>query len=196
MSRKFEMSRESKETSIKMCFCADGSGHSQIDTGVGFLDHMLELFAKHGIFDLILSCKGDIHVDEHHTVEDIGIVLGKCIKEALGEKASIKRYGSFILPMDEVLALVAVDVGGRPFFAYDVEFSTQRIGGMNCEMIEEFFRAVAVNAGMNLHIKLLSGGNSHHICEAVFKAFAKALYEAVTIDTRIEGVLSTKGILD
>lgn len=196
MSRKFEMSRETKETNIQMSLSLDGTGRYQINTGIGFFDHMLELFTKHGMFDLTLSCKGDTHIDGHHTVEDVGIVLGKCIKNALGEKKSVRRYGSIILPMDEVLALVAADLGGRPFFAYDVKFDTSRVGELDCELMEEFFRAVTFQAGMNLHIRLLSGGNSHHICEAVFKAFAKVLDEASALDDRIEGVLSTKGSID
>ena len=193
MKRIAEAVRNTKETRITMKFCVDGSGQYKISTGIGFLDHMLELFTRHGMFDLEIECIGDTHVDAHHSVEDVGIVLGQCIKEALGEKNSIRRYGSMLLPMDEVLAMAALDLGGRPFLAYNAAFSSKMVGDMDTELTEEFFRAVAVNAGMNLHIRLLDGGNSHHVCEAIFKAFAKALDMATMTDERIDGVMSTKG---
>jgi imidazoleglycerol-phosphate dehydratase len=172
----------------------DGEGNSTIDTGVGFLDHMLTLLAAHGRFDLEVSCKGDLQVDVHHTVEDVGIVLGKAMAEALGQRTSIRRYGSCIIPMDEALALVSMDMGMRAFLAYDVPFSTDRVGEMDTEMFEEFFRALSQQAGITLHIKLMYGKNNHHIAEAVFKAFARALREATSIDETIKGVLSSKGV--
>ena len=193
MIRTSNVSRKTKETQIEMTFTIDGSGKYDISTGVGFLDHMLELFTKHGMFDLTLKCTGDTHVDAHHSVEDIGIVLGMCIKEALGDKKSIVRYGSMMLPMDEVLALVSLDLSGRPYLQYKVEFANELVGDMETELVEEFFRAVSTNAGMNLHIKLLEGGNNHHVTEAIFKAFSKALDQATKTDERIDGVMSTKG---
>jgi len=193
MTRTSTIARNTKETQIEMTFVIDGSGKYDISTGVGFLDHMLELFTKHGMFDMTLKCLGDIHVDAHHSVEDIGIVLGTCIKEALGDKKSILRYGSMMLPMDEVLALVSLDLSGRPFLQYNVEFANDLVGDMETELVEEFFRAVSTNAGMNLHIKLLEGGNNHHVVEAIFKAFSKALDQATQTDERIDGVMSTKG---
>lgn len=195
MERKAQISRKTGETDIKLAINLDGSGKSNIDTGVGFLNHMLELFAKHGLFDLEVGAKGDLHVDAHHTVEDVGIVLGQAIKEALGDKKSIKRYGSCFVPMDESLALVALDLSGRPFLVFDVNLPAEKLGNMETELVEEFFRAVAFNAGMNLHIKLFYGSNTHHIVEAIFKAFGRALDQAVMIDERIEGVMSTKGLL-
>ncbi|AEV70367.1 imidazoleglycerol-phosphate dehydratase HisB [Acetivibrio clariflavus] len=195
MERKAQISRKTGETDIKLTVNLDGSGKSNINTGVGFLDHMLDLFTRHGLFDLEVSAKGDLHVDAHHTVEDVGIVLGQAIKEALGDKKSIRRYGSCFVPMDESLALVALDLSGRPFLVFDVNLPAQKLGIMETELIEEFFRAVAFNAGMNLHIKLFYGNNTHHIIEAIFKAFGRALDQAVFIDDRIEGVMSTKGLL-
>jgi len=195
MERKAQISRKTGETDIKLTVNLDGSGKSNINTGVGFLDHMLDLFTRHGLFDLEVSAKGDLHVDAHHTVEDVGIVLGQAIKEAFGDKKSIRRYGSCFVPMDESLALVALDLSGRPFLVFDVNLPAQKLGIMETELIEEFFRAVAFNAGMNLHIKLFYGNNTHHIIEAIFKAFGRALDQAVFIDDRIEGVMSTKGLL-
>ncbi len=195
MERKSQISRKTGETDINLILKLDGSGKSNIDTGVGFLDHMLDLFTRHGLFDLEVSAKGDIHVDAHHTVEDVGIVLGQALKEALGDKKSIKRYGSCFVPMDEALALVAMDLSGRPFLVFDACLPSQKLGTMETELVEEFFRAVAFNAGMNLHIKLFYGNNTHHIIEAIFKAFGRALDQAVLIDDRIEGVMSTKGSL-
>lgn len=195
MARYAEINRNTKETQISMKMNIDGTGKSQIDTGIGFFDHMLEGFSKHGFFDLDLKVKGDLQVDAHHTVEDTGIVLGNAIKEALKDKAGIKRYGYFILPMDDALALCSIDLCGRPYFDFDCQFPTERVGYMDTELVREFFYAVSYSAGMNLHIKMLSGLNSHHMIEAIFKAFAKALDEATTLDPRISGVLSTKGTL-
>lgn len=191
-----EIRRDTKETEIHMEFNVDGSGDSNIETGIGFFNHMLDSFTRHGFFDLKLTVKGDLYVDSHHTVEDTGIVLGQAIKNALGDKKGIKRYGSFILPMDETLVLCAIDLSGRPYLSYDLEFKSDRIGYMETELVKEFFYAVSYSAGMNLHIKLLDGGNDHHIAEAAFKAFAKALDEACSIDERIHGVLSTKGTIE
>ena len=187
--------RKTRETDIEARFVVDGTGKSDIDTGVGFFDHMLEGFAKHGFFDLELKCDGDLGVDTHHTVEDCGIVLGQAIKEAIGDKKGIKRYGNFILPMDESLVLCAVDLCGRPYFSWDANFTVPQIGDLETEMIKEFFYAVSYSAGMNLHIKVLTPGNNHHMAEAMFKAFAKALDEATTVDPRITDILSTKGSL-
>ncbi|MGN1180311.1 MAG: imidazoleglycerol-phosphate dehydratase HisB [Suilimivivens sp.] len=195
MSRNATVTRTTKETDISLTFEIDGSGVSRIDTGIGFFNHMLEGFAKHGFFDLNLSVKGDLQVDGHHTVEDTGIVLGTAIKEAVGDKSGIKRYGSFILPMDDALALCAVDLCGRPYFAFDCDFTVERVGYLETELVREFFYAVSYASGMNLHIKMLSGINNHHMIEAMFKAFAKALDEATSRDERIKDVLSTKGSL-
>ena len=190
-----EKKRQTKETAISVKLDIDGTGTAKVDSGIGFFDHMLEGFSKHGYFDLELSCEGDLLVDGHHTVEDCGIVLGEAIKESLGDKEGISRYGHCILPMDDALVLVAVDLCGRPYFEYDAAFPTERIGYLDTELIREFFYAISYSAGMNLHIKVLSGSNSHHMCEAMFKSFAKALDMACTYDTRNTGVLSTKGIL-
>lgn len=190
-----ELTRKTKETEISLKLNLDGTGENSISTGVGFLDHMLCLFSGHGSFDLYLECKGDLFVDGHHTVEDIGIVLGKSISDALGNRESIKRFGTSFVPMDESLAMVSLDLSNRPFLYFEVPFSTSRVGEMETEMFEEFFRALVVNSGMTLHVKLIHGKNNHHIIEAVFKAFARALKEAVTIDSSIQGVLSTKGLL-
>lgn len=195
MTRVAEITRKTNETDITLKFSIDGSGLSKIETGIGFLDHMLILFTKHGLFDLTLEAIGDLQVDAHHTVEDIGIVLGQAIKEALGDKRSIKRYGSSYLPMDESLAFVALDIGGRPFLVYDAQYTNEKVGDMEIELFEEFFRAVAFNSGLNLHIKVLYGSNNHHMVEAIFKAFGRALDEASRLDSRIEGVMSTKGML-
>ncbi len=193
--RRAAVERKTKETDIRLTLDLDGSGKARIDTGIGFFDHMLDGFARHGLFDLELACAGDLEVDCHHTVEDVGIVLGSAVREALGEKKAIKRYGSMILPMDEALVLCAVDLSGRPYLCFDVEYTAERIGGLDTEMIREFFYAVSYSAGMNLHLKKLSGINNHHIAEACFKAFAKALDEAAMPEPRIEGVWSTKGVL-
>jgi imidazoleglycerol-phosphate dehydratase len=195
MTRRAEIVRKTNETDVSLSFFIDGKGTSNITTGIGFLDHMLTLFARHGMFDLDLNASGDLDVDSHHTVEDIGIVLGQAIKEALGDKKSISRYGTSFVPMDEALAMVSLDISGRPFLVFDAQFSNDRVGEMDTELFEEFFRALAFNAGITLHIKVLHGSNNHHIIEAAFKAFGRALAEAVTINDRIEGVMSTKGIL-
>jgi imidazoleglycerol-phosphate dehydratase len=195
MSRRSEIFRKTRETEIKLALELDGTGKSEIDTGIGFFDHMLEGFSRHGLFDLTCTVKGDLNVDGHHTVEDTGIVLGQAIHEAVGDKKGIKRYGSFILPMDDALCLCAIDLCGRPYFVYDCEMPTPMIGELDSQLVREFFYAVSYSAAMNLHIKMLSGCNSHHMSEAMFKAFAKALDEAVTIDPRITDVLSTKGTL-
>ena len=195
MERIAEKNRKTKETDINLKLNLDGAGKSEIHTGIGFFDHMLEGFAKHGLFDLKCTVDGDLYVDGHHTVEDTGIVLGEAIKEAVGDKKGMKRYGFFILPMDDALALCAIDICGRPYLNFECDFTVHNVGGLDTELIREFFCAVSYSAGMNLHIKLLSGINNHHIAEAVFKAFAKALDQAVSMDERIEGVLSTKGSL-
>lgn len=173
----------------------DGTGVSQISTGIGFFDHMLDGFTRHGLFDLSLDVQGDLQVDDHHTIEDTGIVLGTVIREAVGDKKGIRRYGSFILPMDETLVLCAVDLCGRPYLSWDAQFPTEKIGAMSTEMVREFFYAVSYSAQMNLHMKVLTPGNSHHMAEAMFKSFAKALDMAVSFDPRITDVLSTKGSL-
>ncbi|MCD8019111.1 MAG: imidazoleglycerol-phosphate dehydratase HisB [Clostridiales bacterium] len=190
------INRVTRETDIALTLNIDGNGNNNIDTGIGFFDHMLNGFARHGLFDLELKCKGDLEVDSHHTIEDCGIVLGEAIKKAIGEKKSIKRYGSSILPMDEALVLCAVDLSGRPYFSYDAEYSVPRIGTMDTEMIRDFFYAVSYSASMNLHIKQISGVNNHHIAESSFKAFGKALDMATMVEERLGGsVWSTKGVL-
>lgn len=190
-----KLSRKTKETDITLSFDVDGSGISNINTGIGFFNHMLEGFSKHGFFDLEVNCEGDLAVDCHHTIEDCGIVLGNAIKKAIGDKKGIKRYGSCILPMDEVLCLCAIDLSGRPYLQFDAEFTTDRVGYMDTEMVKEFFYAISYTAGMNLHIKMITPGNNHHMIEAIFKAFARALDDATTLDPRITDILSTKGSL-
>lgn len=188
--------RMTKETNITCTLNLDGTGKTNIDTGIGFFDHMLNGFARHGLFDLELVCTGDLNVDSHHTIEDCGIVLGQALKEALGEKKAIKRYGHFILPMDETLILCAIDLSGRPYLVFNSEYTVPRIGEMDTEMVREFFYAVTYSAGMNLHIKQLDGNNNHHIAEGTFKAFGKALDMATLYEERLEGsVWSTKGVL-
>lgn len=195
MERKAEITRKTKETDISVTLNLDGRGKSNINTGIGFFDHMLEGFARHGFFDLDMTVKGDLKVDGHHSVEDAGIVLGTAIKEALGDKSGIKRYGSCILPMDDALALCAVDLCGRPYFIFECSFTAEKVGDLDTELVREFFYALSYSGGMNLHIRMLSGINSHHMIEAIFKAFSKALDEAVGKDARITDVLSTKGSL-
>lgn len=190
--RSATVERNTKETKIKMSLNIDGTGSCQAKTGVGFFDHMLDGFARHGLFDLDVKVDGDLFVDCHHTIEDTGIVLGQAIKEAVGDKQGIRRYGSCILPMDEALVLCAIDLSGRPYYVSDAQFPTEKCGDMDLEMVKEFFYAVSYSAGMNLHFKVLSGSNSHHIAEAMFKAFAKSLDSATMVDERIVGVLSTK----
>lgn len=195
MNRVAEVKRTTKETDISLSLNLDGNGTSEIDTGIGFFDHMLDGFARHGLFDLKVKVKGDLIVDCHHSIEDTGIVLGEAIKKAVGDKKGMKRFGSCILPMDETLVLCAIDISGRPYLSFDGEFTTDRVGYMDTEMVKEFFYAISYAAGMNLHLKVLSGGNNHHMIEAMFKAFARALDEATLIDPRITDVLSTKGSL-
>ena len=193
--REVSLERNTNETQIELTLNLDGAGRYQVDTGCGFLNHMLELFARHGRFDLVLTCHGDVEVDYHHTTEDVGIALGQAFAQALGDMRGICRYGSFYLPMDEALVLCAVDLSGRPYLVFDGEFTVERVGYMDTEMVKEFFYAVSYAAGMNLHIRVLSGGNNHHMIEAMFKAFARALDEATGYDPRITDVLSTKGSL-
>ena len=195
MNRVGTYSRKTNETQIDITFNIDGKGKANIDTGIGFFDHMLNNFARHGLFDLDVKVKGDLFVDCHHTIEDTGISLGIAIKQALGDKKSIKRYGSVILPMDESLVLCSLDLSGRPYFNFDAEFTVDKVGEFDTEMVKEFFHAIAYAVGMNLHIKMLESGNNHHMIEGIFKAFSKSLDNATMIDERIEDVLSTKGSL-
>ena len=190
-----KIERTTKETDINITLDLDGSGKSSVSTGIGFFDHMLEGFAKHGFFDLDCTVKGDLQVDGHHSVEDCGIVLGQAIAKAVGDKAGIQRYGYFILPMDDALVLCAVDLCGRPYLNFECDFNTERVGALDTELVREFFYAISYSAGMNIHVKKLAGSNSHHVIEAMFKAFAKALDDAVSYDPRVTGVLSTKGAL-
>ncbi len=194
-SRKASVTRKTNETDIKIELNMDGSGVTAIDTGIGFFDHMLNSFARHGLFDLNVSVKGDLYVDSHHTIEDTGIALGMAIRKALGDKKGIKRYGDSILPMDETLVLCAIDLSGRPYLVFDETFTVDQVGYFDTEMVREFFYAISYSSGMNLHIKQLNGSNNHHIIEATFKAFAKALDEASSYDIRINDVLSTKGTI-
>ena len=187
--------RKTKETSIEMNLNIDGTGSTDIETGIPFFDHMLTGFAKHGLFDLDLRVVGDIEVDSHHTIEDTGIVLGTAIREAVGDKVGIKRFGSFLLPMDETLAMCAIDLSGRPYLNFDAHFTAERCGTMELEMVKEFFYAVSYSAAMNLHLKIMDAGNNHHMVEALFKAFGKALDEATMSESRLQGVWSTKGSL-
>jgi len=193
--RKSEKKRTTAETSVRVSVNLDGVGESKIETGVGFFDHMLTLFAKHGGFDLVVKCKGDLAVDGHHSIEDIGIVLGEAVKEALGDKAGIARYGSFYIPMDEALALVALDISGRPYLVYEGGEMAPTVGDYDTELTEEFLRAFALNAGLTLHTRVLYGNNTHHKIEALFKALGHALAIAVRKDGSVKGVLSTKGVL-
>lgn len=195
MSRSFEIDRKTAETEIKLVLNLDGSGRSSLSTGLGFLDHMLTLFARHSLVDLEVFCKGDTHVDGHHSAEDIGICLGQAIERSLGDKKGIYRYGHMSLPMDETLVQVAIDFSGRPYFVWNVTFPTPRVGEFDTELVEEFWHAVCVQAKMNLHVNLQYGRNSHHIAEAIFKALARAMRQAWAIDPREPGVPSTKGTL-
>ena len=193
--RTAEITRKTKETDRTVKLNLDGTGISDINTGIGFFDHMLTSFAKHSFIDLTVKVDGDLNVDGHHSVEDTGIVLGEALKQAFGDKAGIRRYGSCILPMDETLVMCAIDLCGRPYFNYDLTFTMPKIGELDSELIREFFYAVSYSAAMDLHIKQLDGSNCHHIAEAAFKAFAKAIDQAKTIDERITGSLSTKGVI-
>lgn len=194
--RKSEIIRKTNETDISLSLCLDGTGKTELDTGIGFLDHMLDLFAKHGRMDLKVKCTGDTYVDFHHSAEDIGIVLGQAFKEAVGDKKGIKRYGNMLLPMDESLVLASLDISGRAFLKYDLIIPTEKVGEMDTELIEEFFISFVRNADITLHIKQLDGTNSHHIIEAAFKAVARAIREAVSIDEKAKDEIpSSKGLL-
>lgn len=195
MDRTAKVIRKTGETDITVEINLDGSGKADIHTGIGFFDHMLNAFARHGFFDLYVNVVGDLNVDGHHTVEDTGIVLGQAISNALGDKKSIKRYGNFLLPMDEALVLCAIDLCGRPYFDMEAEFKAPMVGEFDTQLVREFFYAVSYGAMMNLHLRVITGINDHHKIEAAFKAFSKALDEATMIDERINGVLSTKGSL-
>lgn len=190
-----KIERKTKETDIVLELNLDGTGKADISTGIGFFDHMLHSFAKHGFFDIKLLVKGDLEVDCHHTIEDVGIVLGQAIEQALGDKAGIVRYGQSLLPMDETLCLCAIDLSGRPYLNFDMTFTTDRVGTFDTEMVKEFFYAISYSAKMNLHLKQMAGDNNHHLMEAAFKSFARALDSAVRTDDRIQGVLSAKGAL-
>ena len=193
--RTAHVSRKTSETDIEISICLDGTGECDADTGIGFFDHMLNSFARHGLFDLSVKVRGDLYVDGHHTIEDTGIVLGEAIQKALGDKKGIRRFGYFILPMDETLVLASLDLSGRPYLNFQVPLTVDRVGTMDTEMVREFFYAISYSCGMNLHLKLLDGTNNHHIIEAAFKAFAKSLDMAAGYDERIKDVLSTKGSL-
>ena len=194
-ARRAEIERKTAETQISIKLNLDGEGTCDIATGIGFLDHMLTLLAKHSFMDLTVKAKGDMEVDSHHTVEDIGIVLGEALREALGDKAGIHRYGNCFIPMDETLAQVCLDFSGRPFLAFGADIPKIQLGNYDAEMTEEFFRAVAMHCGLTLHIRVLYGSNVHHIIEAIFKAFARAVAEATAVDPRVKGVMSSKGVL-
>lgn len=193
--RKAQIERNTSETKINISLNLDGTGQSSINTGIGFFDHMLDGFSRHGLFDLDVNIDGDLNVDGHHSIEDCGIVLGNAIKEAVGDKKGISRFGYFILPMDDALILCSIDLGGRPYFDFNYDFKVDKCGDMETDMVREFFYAVSYSAMMNIHIEVLRGINSHHIIEGIFKAFAKALDQATTIDPRIQGVASTKGVI-
>lgn len=195
MSRIVTCERKTKETDISITLNLDGTGNNDIHTGIGFFDHMLDGFARHGLFDLTVRVNGDLDVDSHHTIEDTGIVLGNAILKAIGDKAGIKRFGDMILPMDETLALCAVDLSGRPYLRYDAEFTVPKIGDMDTEMVKEFFYAVSYSAGMNIHLKIMDGENKHHMAEALFKSFGKALDMATMDEPRIKEAWTTKGSL-
>ena len=196
MKRYAEIERNTKETQIKLAIDLDGSGKSSIKTGVAFLDHMLTLFARHGFFDLTIDAAGDLEVDAHHLFEDLGLVMGEALAKAAGDKAGIKRYGNFLLPMDETLVMVALDLSGRPGLYYSVQPPAHVVGGVDPRLFHEFFQSLCVKGGINLHIRQIASEEIHHLYEAVFKGFAKALDMALSYDSRIEGVLSTKGCLD
>ena len=190
------VNRATRETDIALTLNLDGSGKTELSTGVGFFDHMIDALSRFALIDLTVRCNGDLQVDAHHTVEDVGICLGKAIREALGDRAGIRRVGSAYMPMDEALAFAAIDISGRPYLAYDAVFAAAMIGAMDTQLVEEFFRAVTVNAGLTVHVKVLEGRNDHHKMEALFKAFGLALRDAARYDERVQGVLSTKGSLD
>jgi imidazoleglycerol-phosphate dehydratase len=195
-ARRAEIARATSETDIRVSLDLDGTGQATIATGVGFLDHMLTALARHALLDLTVQAKGDLHIDDHHTTEDVGIVIGQAIRQALGDKRGIRRYGAALIPMDEALAEAALDVSGRPFLAWSVVFQRPKIGTVDTELVEEFFRALAFNAGITLHVTLKAGTNAHHVAEACFKALARALRQAVEPDPRAAGAIpSTKGAL-
>lgn len=195
MNRVSTVVRQTAETKISITLNLDGSGQSTVSTGIGFLDHMLILWSKHGLFDLTAHVDGDLHIDGHHSAEDTGIVLGQALAKALGDKAGIKRYGNAFVPMDEALAQVCVDISGRPFLHYEADIKAQRVGDFDTELVEEFLRAFSLHGGLTLHVRVLYGRNGHHMIEAIFKALGRALDEAVRTDERIIGVMSTKGSL-
>lgn len=195
MARKAKILRKTAETDISIAINLDGKGSGKISTTVAFIDHMLNLFARHGLFDLVIKGKGDTHIDDHHLIEDMGICLGSAVNKALGDKKGIVRYGSATVPMDESLCSVAIDISGRPYLIYNVEFKSKKINTFDFSLIREFFKSFSDHSGMTLHINLIYGKNNHHMAEAIFKAFALALRKAVTIHGRIEGILSTKGSL-
>lgn len=194
-ARSASIERNTKETQIKVELKVDGGGHGEISTGVPFLDHMLDSFARHGFFDLRVDARGDLHIDEHHTVEDVGIALGKAFAQALGERKGIRRFGEATVPLDEALCSVVVDISGRSYLAYDLPIAQERVGSFQTELVHDFMKALSDNVGMNLHIRLASGRNPHHIIEACFKALARAMDQATALDPRIAGALSTKGTL-
>ncbi|WP_198377149.1 imidazoleglycerol-phosphate dehydratase HisB [Neoroseomonas rubea] len=195
--RRAEIVRDTAETSIRVAIDLDGAGRAEIATGIGFLDHMLTALARHSLIDMTVAAKGDLHIDFHHTAEDVGIVLGQAIRKALADKRGIRRYGAALLPMDEALAECAIDISGRPFLAWSVPFARDKVGEMDTELFEEFFRALAFNAGITLHMTLKAGTNAHHVAEACFKAAARALRQAVEPDPRAGGAIpSTKGVLE
>ena len=195
MNRQAEVIRQTKETAIRIALCLDGSGASALNTGIGFLDHMLDLFARHGLFDLTVECKGDLHIDEHHSVEDIAICLGQAFAQALGEKRGIVRYGAAYVPMDETLARAVVDLSGRAYLVYRVANTRDKLGALSVELVEHFWHSFAEHCKCNLHIEVFYGRNQHHITEAIFKAVTRALAQAVRLDERIQGVMSTKGTI-
>lgn len=194
-ARRGEVHRTTKETDVSVALTVDGEGRYEVETGVPFLNHMLELFARHGFFDLEVRAKGDLEVDQHHTVEDVGLTLGEALRKALGDKAGIRRFGEATVPLDEALVSVVVDLSGRPFLAYDVEIRQERIGSFDVELVHDFLLALVNQVGMNLHVRMLAGRNPHHVVEASFKGLARALSSATAMDPRVRGVLSTKGVL-
>ena len=193
--RNAEIVRQTRETDIRLRLALDGSGRSEVHTGVGFLDHMLDLFARHSLIDLEVTCKGDLHVDAHHTTEDVGICLGQAIDKALGDRSGICRYGHATLPMDETLVTTAIDLGGRPYWVWNAPMPTPRVGDFDSELVADFWQAVATQGRMNLHVLLHYGRNTHHVSEAIFKALARTLRDAIELDPRNSGIPSTKGSL-